>query len=751
MMSNTSCLSAEWPNQPVCFLPYIYLAVMGIYMVILIILLISIRHRLENKLTREQKKPSKDYENMYAAVLQKSQPKLARIGILCGKIVYAQLKHHSDPAWDSDEAQAPEVEMYSIYQAIYIAIHPKTSQEKKLFFYALRFVLKSSLIVCPYDIRGSRRCKTAERVLNSLQTGQNIPQYTTSSKFDFHKHPVFKHGVVYLFLIIFILGLWLYDLYTDMSVVALYVNLTCQLDTKNQFCPTALYNWITTNGTKVIMFKCVEVTNHTVSCMNTDYIVIMLGLHNINHISFICISLTVFLFSKPIKKWGTLVYVKLRMSLPIHERNETHMKTKFVQDRYKLGIHEAGSESFLSMGVSTGNYLNIMYMLNQLTKNNTELSNEIDALINEETIVKSICVSILSLILAQLKAYNTQHEYTTCTKHKLLLTAAVTINTVSYAVLFAACKATCMFWCCNTFFFKQEIGTTLHNIGYFVVGIVCIWLTFLVKRLAVFLTDIFFKKYVKIERDILPRSSRLSEFFNPASIYQLPDSNTHVQSYNSLQSSESLIRQGRQFIGTILLLVWLIVLSIDNFTTHRFDIDKSVEWQIFYCTGILVVPLGHLLQYVVLGFSYRFDEGFFTQSTTYFEYSSIQGHDVQALKNMAMAETYEYAGNKDINVDMEHEENIENIALAIGKYVDAPEDPGECIESCPGWMERASLKSGKTYITGTWHNIPPPTVTAEDIHCTCRVDNALINAISEPLGTKRKTNCPHNANISEGL
>ena len=708
----SSCLLADWSTQPRCLLPYIYLTVMSIYLLILILLLFRIRHRLENKQIQEKKKPSKEYTNMHAEVRQKLKPNLARIKVLCGKIVYSQLKHHSDPAWDTDEdeGQAPEVEIYSIFQAIYIDIQQKTDIEKKLFFFALRFMLKSSLIVCPYDIQGSRRCKIAETILNCLQTGRNIPQYTKPSTFDFYKHPVFKHASVYLFLFVFVIGLWLYDLYTDLSVVAVYVNLNCQLDMKNRFCPAGLYNWITNNGTEAFVLKCGAETNNTIACEDITYIVVMLGVHNINYISFMGISLAVFLFSKPIKKWSMIVKVKLRMSLPLHERNETSIKTRFVQDRYKLGIHEAGSESFLSMGVSTGNYLNIMYMLNQLTKKNTEFNDEIDALINEETIVKSICVSILSLILAQLKAFNTQHEYSTCTKQKLLLTAAVAINTLSYGVLFSSCRGNCMFWCCNTFFIGQTIGTHLHNLGYFVLGFVCLWLEFFVKMLAVFLTDIFFKKFIKTERDFLPRTRRWSEFFNAASVYQLPDSNTHVHSYNSLQLSGNLVRQARKYIATILLLVWLIVFCLSNYITHDFDIDKSVnEYQTFYCIGIVVVPLGHLLQYVLLDFSYRYDEGFFTQSTAYFEYSKLPRNDKQVLNGMSMTELNTHGNKDDMSKDiiLDTKESSENRSLALEKYIAELEAAEQCFTRCPEWINKAVVKSEKTYITGSWKDIPP--------------------------------------------
>ena len=196
-------------------------------------------------------------------------------------------------------------------------------------------------------------------------------------------------------------------------------------------------------------------------------------------------------------------------------------------------------------------------------------------------------------------------------------------------------QATCMFWCCNTFFLAEP-GTPLWNLGFFVVGIVCIWLTFCVKQSAVVLSGLIFKEFRDKRRDIIPGTSQVAEFFNPAAIFQLPDSNTHVQTYNSLQSLDSLMRQGRQFIGIMFLLAWLIVLTMDNLLTHQFDISNSQEWQTLYYIVMIVTPLGHILQHVILGYSYKFDEGFFTQSTAYFEYTRHESKELIATDKTNM-------------------------------------------------------------------------------------------------------------------
>ena len=80
----------------------------------------------------------------------------------------------------------------------------------------------------------------------------------------------------------------------------------------------------------------------------------------------------------------------------------------------------------------------------------------------------------------------------------------------------------------------------------------------------------------------------------------------------------------RQFIGTILLAAWLTGLTTFNVAVHDFDINKKVEWQVLYIVSIFCIPLGHVLQYVMLWFFFQFDEGFFTQSTAYFEYKPTE-------------------------------------------------------------------------------------------------------------------------------
>ena len=445
-MTDEGCHNDSWPisSLPVCILPYIFITVMSIYLAVLGILLVRIRRRLAVKLVQEEKEPSKEYVKLYAAVLNHAKPRLERIKKLSRQIVYLKLKHQSEPHWGEEHegTSPPELEMYNVFQSIFTKFRPKSGQEKTLFFYALRFILKSNLMNCPYDIRGSRRCKVAETILSSLQWNRDIPNYSKPTRFSFHKHSAFKRGTVYVYVLVFVIGVWVFDLYTDFSVIALYVILTCQLDFENKFCPAPLHNWITNNGTEALVLGCGDKIEDVVECKDLDYIVIMLGLHNINHISFICISLAVFLFSKPMKKWLAIVKVRLEMSLSGPERDEKDesLLTKSIQNRYKLSIHEAGSESFLSMGVSTGNYMNIAYMLHQLTKKDAVFKNKIDKLINERTIAQSIGVSILSLLLAQWKAFNTQHEYVMCFKQKVLLLLSMTINTMSYAVLLGACK-----------------------------------------------------------------------------------------------------------------------------------------------------------------------------------------------------------------------------------------------------------------------------------------------------------------------
>ena len=118
-MAVEGCHNDSWPisGLPVCILPYIFIAVMTIYLVVLGILLVRIRRKLAVKLVQEEKEPSKEYVKLYAAVLNHAKPRLKTIRKLSRQIVYQQLKHQSEPHWDEEDhgTSPPELEMYNIF------------------------------------------------------------------------------------------------------------------------------------------------------------------------------------------------------------------------------------------------------------------------------------------------------------------------------------------------------------------------------------------------------------------------------------------------------------------------------------------------------------------------------------------------------------------------------------------------------------------------------------------------------------
>ena len=302
-----------------------------------------------------------------------------------------------------------------------------------------------------------------------------------------------------------------------------------------------------------------------------------------------------------------------------------------------------------------------------------------------------------------------------------------------------------MFWCCNTFFLAEP-GTPFWNLGFFVVGIVCIWLTFCVKQSAVALSGVLFKEFKDKRRDVIPGTSQVAEFFNPAAIFQLPDSNTHVQTYNSLQSLDSLMRQGRQFIGIMFLLCWLIVLTIDNLITHKFDISNSQEWQTLYYTVMIVTPFGHFLQYVILGYSYKFDEGFFTQSTTYFEYTRHESKELISTNKKNM----EGANLKTDITESRNEKDLENGSESLvskRNYV-AQDRESNTRFAIPMMNKR---KSKKKFISGVWKDTPPQTMANDGINCSCSDNTTFFASARKLVGLRRVIGCPHNPSSPEDM
>ena len=213
----TSCLTVDWFSLPQCHVPYIYILVLITYMIILGILLIKTWGRIK-KLFAEELKENEEYMDIYRSVLAKSDRKLKRIALLSGRIVYNQLKHSTDPLWEDEEVslKTSEQEMYEMFLTLYTEVNPESDIHRIYFYHALRFILKSTLMTDPYDLRGSRRCKRAESILNCLQSGQTLPQRQNSTILHFLRLPQFVYTHVFLYLVFIIIGLWLYDLYTDL-------------------------------------------------------------------------------------------------------------------------------------------------------------------------------------------------------------------------------------------------------------------------------------------------------------------------------------------------------------------------------------------------------------------------------------------------------------------------------------------------------------------------------------------------------
>ena len=658
------------------------------YIITLIILLVTIRGKIINKV-KDNTKENEEYNSMHMNVACKASGSLGRIGLLSRRIVYSELKQSSKPELQDEDPnpKSEEEEIYEIFKDMYNKVNPGTNIQRIYFYHALRFILKTELMSDPYDLRGSRRCKRVESILNKLQLGHSVAQHGVKNSLDFLKLPIFVYTKVFTYFLLVILGLWLYDLYTDISVIAHFVNLMCHLDVDNRFCPPPLRDWIT-NSSELILDKFGDIgENHTkeftISYGDVRNFVTILGLHNINNITYIAISMIIFAFSKPIQKWATVVKVKLQMALPIHERKSKRVDTQSVLDRYQLSINEAGFESFICMGLSIGNYLNIRYMLVQLSDiHDSEFEKQITLFINEKTIALSVASSVLAMTVAEIKSHETQHEYALSCRQKIIYAMASLVNTLTISLLYASLMSACMFWCCRTFF-TAEIGSHLHNFGYFMTGIICPCTLYLFNVVAVYLSNYIYKDLKNSHRNVNSGGS-WTDLVNPVTVIQLPNAHTHEESYNSMQSTNLLIMISRQFIGTILLAAWLTGLTTFNVAVHEFDINKKVEWQVLYIVSIFCIPLGHLLQYVMLWFFFQCDEGFFTQSTAYFEYKPLEKQQ-----------------SKVKNVLCEDEHNI------------------YCNMACSWPIEKSSSKSEQfSFNPGEWREAPLPLTKKGDSPCS---------------------------------
>ncbi|XP_023342299.1 uncharacterized protein LOC111712023 [Eurytemora carolleeae] len=288
-----------------------------------------------------------------------------------------------------------------------------------------------------------------------------------------------------------------------------------------------------------------------------------------------------------------------------------------------MTLDEAGFESILIVSLGLGNYFNLKYMLDQIADAHEDphMEEHLNSLININTILLSTFVSTISLTMAQVKAHDTQHEYSMSTKQKLLHVLACTTNTVSFLLTFSCFACLCMFWCCHTFFLT-DVGGVPYYLGMLMTGIVCPSFSGLLRVITLFFTKRFYRKEQSLlNKNGYPfRTSRISKIFNPAEVLQLPTSSTNINSYNSVHSTTILVNFSKQFIANIIMIVVQLPQLVMNLSYYRFDISKSSEWRSFLSISLVLVPVCFYMSFFFLWLCYKLDEGYFIQSNMFFKY-----------------------------------------------------------------------------------------------------------------------------------
>ncbi|XP_023342312.1 uncharacterized protein LOC111712035 [Eurytemora carolleeae] len=305
----TSCITKDWYTWPACYIPYIFLIVMTLHLVLLFYILFKLRQRVRVKLLQDLNENPK-YEKIQQEVEQHMDHHMSRLNSLSGMIEYEKLRSEYDPDWPCEQKETiPEEKIADIYESILKTVNPKTELDKEYQFRAMRSKLKASLILHPYDLRGSRRCKIAETILNSVKNNMInktdlekrkrgcIPAVSRKMR-----HPFWLYTKVLLYVFIVSIGLWFYDVYTDAWVLKIWLELMCQLDVNARFCPRFIRRWLF-NDTNYAMgqlqnsptesYQHESHENMTIDEKKADYLVSILGLHNINYITFFTVSLII--------------------------------------------------------------------------------------------------------------------------------------------------------------------------------------------------------------------------------------------------------------------------------------------------------------------------------------------------------------------------------------------------------------------------------------------------------------------------